>query len=86
MRDVSGDKGIHRQGPLEVGYVASAGGGHTRAETVTALVYKLARLIGPLHDKFSAGRAVPERALEGTPKSAMKTRKSLGSALDLRGL
>ena len=28
MRDVFGDKGIHRQRPLELGYVASAGGGH----------------------------------------------------------
>ena len=31
-------------------HFASALGGHARAETVTALAYKLARLVGPLHD------------------------------------
>jgi len=43
---------------------------------VTALAYKLARLIGPLHVKFSAGRAALERALELAPKSTMKTRNT----------
>src|SRR6185503_5156108 len=32
--------------------LASALGGHARAVTVTALAYKLARLIGPLHDRI----------------------------------
>ena len=37
--------------------LTAAFGGHARAVTVTALAYKLARLIGPLHVKFSADRA-----------------------------
>src|SRR6185437_17091377 len=32
--------------------LASARGGHARAVTVTTLAYKLARLIGPLHDRI----------------------------------
>src|SRR3569833_382134 len=38
--------------PPRGGDLASAFGGHARAVTVTALAYKLARLIGPLHDRI----------------------------------
>jgi hypothetical protein len=38
--------------------LAAAFGGDTGAETVTAFAHKLARLIGPLHGSFSAGRVV----------------------------
>src|ERR1035441_5604550 len=55
-------------------HLAPALGGHARAETVTTLAYKLARLIGPLHDEFSGGRAVAIRASRLPPRSAKKTR------------
>src|SRR3569833_3956139 len=38
--------------------LAAARGLHARAETVTALAHKLARLVGPLHDQISADGAV----------------------------
>src|SRR5712691_8103799 len=39
-------------------HLAAAFGRHAGAKTVTTLAHQLARLIGPLHGSFSAGRSM----------------------------
>jgi hypothetical protein len=50
----SGAEPLPAARPAGIEHLAAARGGHPAPETVAALAHQLARLVGPLHDMFSA--------------------------------
>ena len=55
---------------------------HACAKTVTAFAHQLARLIGPLHGSFSAGRQCPDsevRQYLGTPRCELRNQRTLAN-------
>ena len=56
LRPTSGAEPLAAARAARGDHLAAARGRHAGAKTVTALAHQLARLIGPLHGSFSAGR------------------------------
>ena len=63
-------------------HLAAARCRHAGAKTVTAFAHQLARLIGPLHGSFSAGRQCPNsevRQYLGTPRCELRNQRTLAN-------